>query len=57
MVGPAQYFRTIFSDSINTREKRGNQRGDLVDYFISLKNGEQRADYSKYLSINCKFKK
>lgn len=47
MVGPAKYFRLIFWDSMNTREKTGIKRGDLIDYFIHLKNGEQLPDYSK----------
>ena len=46
-VGPAKYFRYIFWDSINTRENSGIKRGDLVDHFINLKNGEQISDYSK----------
>ena len=47
MVGPAKYFRHIFWDSVNTREKSGMKRGDLVDHFINLKNGEQIPNYSK----------
>ncbi|XP_058791873.1 cytochrome P450 6k1-like [Phymastichus coffea] len=45
MVEPAKYFRTIFWDSMNTREKNGIKRNDLVDHFINLKNQEQMPDY------------
>ena len=47
MVGPAKYFRYIFWDSVNTREKNGIKRGDLIDFFINLKNEEQIPNYSK----------
>lgn len=46
MVGPAKYFRLIFWDSMNTREKTRIKRGDLIDHFINLKNGEQISEYS-----------
>ncbi|XP_003424479.1 cytochrome P450 6k1 [Nasonia vitripennis] len=45
MVGPAKYFRLIFWDSMNTREKTGIKRGDMIDHFINLKNGEQISEY------------
>lgn len=45
--GPAQYFREIFWDSLNTREKIGKKRGDFIDSLIALKNGEQNPEYSK----------
>ncbi|XP_014211785.1 cytochrome P450 6k1-like [Copidosoma floridanum] len=45
MVGPAEYFRIVFGDSIRRREQNNAKRNDLVDHFIGLKNGEQRPDY------------
>lgn len=51
MVEPAEYFRTIFRDSINAREKNNIKRGDLVDHFINLKNEKQIPEYSNYLHL------
>lgn len=45
---PAQFFRDIFEDSITTREKVGNKRGDFVDSLLALKNGEQNELFSTY---------
>lgn len=42
---PAKYFREIFWDSMNTREKIGYKRGDLMDFMLTLKNGEQNPIY------------
>lgn len=51
---PANYFREAFWDSINTREKIGYKRGDVVDSLLALKNGEQNPIYSKDRSKNRK---
>ncbi|KAM0737251.1 Cytochrome P450 6k1 [Formica fusca] len=42
---PAKYFREVFWDSINTREKMGYKRGDLIDSMLTLKNGKQNPIY------------
>ncbi|XP_072757478.1 cytochrome P450 6k1-like [Anoplolepis gracilipes] len=42
---PAKYFREIFWDSMNTREKMGYKRGDLMDSMLTLKNGKQNPIY------------
>ncbi|CAL1688884.1 unnamed protein product [Lasius platythorax] len=42
---PAKYFREIFWDSMNTREKMGYKREDLMDSMLTLKNGEQNPIY------------
>lgn len=42
---PAEFFRRIFWDSMNTREKVGNVRGDMIDSFLALKNGPQSEDF------------
>lgn len=44
---PANYIRQIFWDSMNTREKIGYKRGDVIDSLLALKNGEQNPIYSK----------
>lgn len=44
---PAKYFREIFWDSMNIREKMGYKRGDLIDCMLTLKNGKQNPIYSK----------
>ncbi|EFN82419.1 probable cytochrome P450 6g2 [Harpegnathos saltator] len=38
---PVKYFRKCWNESIKYREEMGNKRGDLVDFLIMLKNGEQ----------------
>ncbi|XP_072757476.1 cytochrome P450 6k1-like isoform X2 [Anoplolepis gracilipes] len=43
---PANYFREIFWDSMNTREKMGYKRGDIIDSLLALKNGEQDPIYN-----------
>lgn len=45
--GPANYFRKIFWDSMNTREKLAIKREDMIDSMLALKNGEQNPIYSK----------
>lgn len=45
--GPANYFRKIFWDSMNTREKLAFKKGDMIDSMLALKNGEQNPIYSK----------
>ncbi|GAB1863423.1 Cytochrome P450 6k1 [Camponotus japonicus] len=42
---PANYFREVFWDSMNTREKIGYKRGDVIDSLLALKNGEQNPIY------------
>ncbi|EGI64750.1 Putative cytochrome P450 6g2 [Acromyrmex echinatior] len=42
---PANYFRNIFWDSMNTRERLGFKRGDMIDSMLTLKNGEQNPIY------------
>ncbi|KAL6448547.1 hypothetical protein ACFW04_000437 [Cataglyphis niger] len=42
---PAKYFREIFWDSMNTREKMGYKKGDLIDCMLMLKNGKQNPIY------------
>ncbi|XP_012278033.1 cytochrome P450 6k1-like [Orussus abietinus] len=42
---PAEFFRMVFWDSMNTRERVGNKRGDLIDSFLTLKNGEQNPEF------------
>lgn len=44
---PANYFREIFWDSMNTRERMGYKRGDVIDSLLALKNGNQDPIYSK----------
>lgn len=44
---PANYFREIFWDSMNTRERTGYKRGDVIDCMLALKNGKQDPIYSK----------
>jgi len=44
---PANYFRNIFWNSMNTRERLGFKRGDMIDSMLALKNGEQNPIYSK----------
>jgi len=41
------YFRQIFWESMNIREKTGYKRGDFIDFLLTLKNGEQDPIYSK----------
>ncbi|KYQ53752.1 Cytochrome P450 6k1 [Trachymyrmex zeteki] len=43
--GPANYLRNIFWDSMNTRERLGFKRGDMIDFMLALKNGEQNPIY------------
>ncbi|KAL6259233.1 hypothetical protein P5V15_009152 [Pogonomyrmex californicus] len=43
---PANYFRQIFWDSMNTRERLAFKRGDMIDYMLALKNGEQDPIYT-----------
>ncbi|KAI4495992.1 hypothetical protein M0802_008207 [Mischocyttarus mexicanus] len=43
--GPAEFFRRVFWDSMNTREITGNKRGDLIDSLLALKNGEQNPEF------------
>lgn len=45
MKPPAEFFRRIFWDSMNTREKVGNVRGDMIDSLLALKNGPQSEDF------------
>lgn len=42
----SKFFRKIFWDSMNTREELGTKRGDLIDSFLGLKNGEQSPEFS-----------
>ncbi|XP_012055740.1 PREDICTED: cytochrome P450 6k1-like [Atta cephalotes] len=42
---PANYFRNIFWDSMNTRERLGFKRGDMIDSMLALKNGKQNPIY------------
>ncbi|XP_029679683.1 cytochrome P450 6k1-like [Formica exsecta] len=42
---PANYFREIFWDSMNTRERMGYKRGDVIDSLLALKNGNQDPIY------------
>lgn len=44
----ANYFRKIFWDSMNTRERLKFKRGDMIDSMLALKSGEQNPIYSKY---------
>ncbi|XP_067217204.1 probable cytochrome P450 6g2 isoform X2 [Linepithema humile] len=39
------YFRKIFWDSMNSREKSGYKRGDFIDFLLTLKNEEQDPIY------------
>ncbi|XP_039304992.1 cytochrome P450 6k1 [Solenopsis invicta] len=41
----ANYFREIFWDSMNNREKLGFKRGDMIDSMLAFKNGEQNPIY------------
>lgn len=43
--GPTNYFRKIFWDSMNTRERLKFKRGDMIDSMLALKNGEQNPIY------------
>lgn len=47
------YFRKIFWNSMNTREKTESKRGDMIDFLLMLKNGEQDPIYSKDY-VTCK---
>ncbi|KAL0111373.1 hypothetical protein PUN28_012931 [Cardiocondyla obscurior] len=42
---PANYFRNIFWDAMNTREQLAFKRGDMIDSMLALKNGEQNPIY------------
>lgn len=42
---PAEFFRKVFWNSMNSREKLGTKRGDLIDSFLTLKNGEQSSEF------------
>ncbi|KAL6437874.1 hypothetical protein ACFW04_004300 [Cataglyphis niger] len=44
---PVNFFREIFWDSMNTRERTGCKRGDVIDCMLALKNGKQDPIYSK----------
>jgi len=44
---PVNYFRKIFWDSMNTRERLAFKRGDMIDSLLALKNGKQDPIYSK----------
>lgn len=41
------YFRNVFWESMNAREKSGVKIGDTIDFLIDLKNEEQNPDFSK----------
>ncbi|XP_039304987.1 LOW QUALITY PROTEIN: cytochrome P450 6k1 [Solenopsis invicta] len=41
----ANYFREVFWDSMNNRERLGFKRGDMIDAMLALKNGEQDPIY------------
>ncbi|KAL2738804.1 cytochrome P450 6k1-like isoform X1 [Vespula squamosa] len=45
MKAPAEFFRRVFWDSMNNREKVGNKRDDLIDFLLTLKNGEQMSNF------------
>lgn len=50
MTEPARYFRDIFWDSMNVREKsEQKQRGDILDLLITLKNERQDPIFGKKL--------
>ncbi|XP_014234525.2 cytochrome P450 6k1-like [Trichogramma pretiosum] len=40
-----EYFRKIFWESVNAREKSGFKRGDLIDFLVELKNEPQDAQF------------
>ncbi|XP_050465708.1 cytochrome P450 6k1-like isoform X3 [Cataglyphis hispanica] len=42
---PVKYFREIFWDSMNIREKMGYKKGDLIDCMLMLKNEKQNPSY------------
>ncbi|XP_071559039.1 cytochrome P450 6k1-like [Temnothorax nylanderi] len=42
---PANYFRKVFWQSMNTREQLAFTRGDMIDSMLALKNGEQNPIY------------
>lgn len=44
---PAKFFRRIFWESMNNREKVRSKRGDLIDSLLALKNGEQISNFSE----------
>lgn len=46
---PANYFRKIFWDSMNTRERLAFKRGDMIDSMLELKNGKQDPIYSNHI--------
>ncbi|XP_035726462.1 cytochrome P450 6k1-like [Vespa mandarinia] len=42
---PAEFFRRVFWDSMNTREQIGYKREDLIDSLLILKKGEQTSNF------------
>ena len=43
------FFRKIFWESMNEREKSGMQRGDAIDFLLQLKNEEQSKKFRESL--------
>lgn len=41
------YFRRIFWESMNEREKSGIKVGDIIDLLIDLKNEKQSSEFGK----------
>ena len=50
--GQTEYFRKIFWESINEREKVGVKNGDAIDFLINLKNQIQDFKFSKFSKIS-----
>ncbi|XP_033225780.1 uncharacterized protein LOC117178462 [Belonocnema kinseyi] len=40
-----KYFRTLFWDVMNQREKSGNKRGDAIDPLLEIKNERDKLDF------------
>lgn len=52
------YFRKIFWESMNAREKSNVKIGDIIDFLVDLKNGDQSSEFSKknFSNFFCHFK-
>lgn len=47
MLLSSKLVREVFWKAVNSREKKGEMRGDFIDSLIQLKNGEKNPDYSE----------
>ena len=45
--GNNNFYRKIFWDTMNEREKSGFKRGDLIDFLLEMKNSKQESSFRK----------